>query len=103
MIDVDPGADVRRRGKIVGFEGKLICCAYAPRAGMDLTPRQLRTRLAALVPTYMLPINWAPFEQLPLNLNGKIDRPKLREHFNELQAAARPATKRSESPTGTEG
>jgi amino acid adenylation domain-containing protein len=64
-----------------GFEGMAICCAYvlAPPSGSE--PAELREKLGELVPSYMLPSRWLRFEELPLNANGKIDRPRLREHF----------------------
>jgi amino acid adenylation domain-containing protein len=65
-----------------GFEGMAICCAYVPTPGMDVSPSDLRQRLTQAVPSYMLPSHWAAFTALPLNANGKVDRPRLREHFS---------------------
>jgi acyl-CoA synthetase (AMP-forming)/AMP-acid ligase II len=59
-----------------------ICCAYVPAAGMDVSPVDLRQRLTQVVPSYMLPSQWIAFTELPLNANGKVDRPRLREHFS---------------------
>ncbi|MGH2955776.1 MAG: amino acid adenylation domain-containing protein [Solirubrobacterales bacterium] len=64
-----------------GFEGTAICCAYAPVDDADVAPPELRTRLAELLPSYMLPSQWEPLESLPKNVNGKIDRKRLRELF----------------------
>ena len=64
-----------------GFEGALICGAYVPVAGTDVTPAMLRRELARLVPGYMLPARWLALDRLPSNANGKIDRPRLRELF----------------------
>jgi amino acid adenylation domain-containing protein len=72
-----------------GFEGMAICCAYVPAPGVYLSPSDLRQRLAQVVPSYMLPSQWMAFTALPLNANGKIDRPRLRERFSaprELQS-----------------
>jgi amino acid adenylation domain-containing protein len=74
--------------KTDGFEGMAICCAYAPAAGVDLTPSDLRQRLTKGVPAYMLPSQWMAFDELPLNANGKVDRPRLREHFTRATAVA---------------
>jgi len=74
-----------------GFEGTTICCAYAPATGHDVTAATLRSRLSTLLPAYMVPSRWLPFDALPKNVNGKIDRPRLRELFEE-QARARPET-----------
>jgi amino acid adenylation domain-containing protein len=65
-----------------GFEGMAICCAYVPTPGMNVSPSDLRQRLTQVVPSYMLPSQWMPFTALPLNANGKVDRPRLREHFS---------------------
>ena len=64
-----------------GFEGVAICCAYVPLKEEDTTPAKLRSALSKVLPNYMLPARWMSFERLPKNANGKIDRPKLREEF----------------------
>jgi acyl-coenzyme A synthetase/AMP-(fatty) acid ligase len=67
-----------------GFEGSMICCAYAPAAeSQDVTPVTLRKAIARLVPSYMLPHRWMRYDSLPRNANGKIDRPALRDRFLE--------------------
>jgi amino acid adenylation domain-containing protein len=73
-----------------GFEGTAICCAYAPAGGADVQPADVRKRLQKLLPTYMLPSRWHVTDVLPKNVNGKIDRRRLREHF-EAEAASSPA------------
>jgi acyl-coenzyme A synthetase/AMP-(fatty) acid ligase len=62
-----------------GFEGNVLCCAYVPRAGGEIGPAVLRQRLADVLPAYMLPARWMRLERLPLNGNGKTDRPALKE------------------------
>lgn len=57
-----------------GFEGATICCAYASKDGVELPPLELRARLSARLPAYMLPMRWAVLDPLPKNANGKIDR-----------------------------
>jgi amino acid adenylation domain-containing protein len=64
-----------------GFEGWLICCAYAPEGGSDVSAARLRASLSALLPSYMLPARWMRHDALPKNDNGKIDRPRLRSAF----------------------
>jgi non-ribosomal peptide synthetase component F len=64
-----------------GFEGTLICCAYATNSDEDVTPAYLRKQLSALVPRYMLPSRWQCYDQLAKNANGKIDKRKIREAF----------------------
>jgi amino acid adenylation domain-containing protein len=70
-----------------GFEGTAICCAFAPAAGSEVQPSDLRERLGVVLPTYMLPSKWLQLEVLPKNVNGKIDRKQLRELFEAEQAA----------------
>jgi acyl-CoA synthetase (AMP-forming)/AMP-acid ligase II len=72
-----------------GFEGMSICCAYALPERVSLEPADLRARLVELLPSYMLPSQWMHFDELPLNGNGKVDRPRLKQHF--MAAATAPA------------
>jgi len=64
-----------------GFEGTTICCAYSVVEGRELPVTELRKRVAALLPRYMLPARWEELDGLPKNVNGKIDRPALRDRF----------------------
>jgi acyl-coenzyme A synthetase/AMP-(fatty) acid ligase len=73
-----------REGAVVGldtggFEGTAICCAYS--AGDPIEPRELRKALQESLPSYMLPSRWMTLDELPKNVNGKIDRRALRERF----------------------
>jgi amino acid adenylation domain-containing protein len=70
-----------------GFEGTTICCAYSVAEGHVLPATDVRRQLGALVPKYMVPARWAEMDDLPHNVNGKIDRPALREHFAPVGAA----------------
>jgi amino acid adenylation domain-containing protein len=70
------------------FEGASICCAYSPAEGTQVSPSDLRQRLSEALPPYMLPAQWKPLDSLPLNGNGKIDRPRLREHFMTARTVA---------------
>jgi amino acid adenylation domain-containing protein len=65
-----------------GFEGTTICCAYSVRDGSTLSTPELRSAVARLLPRYMVPARWECLEALPQNVNGKIDRPALRERFS---------------------
>ena len=67
--------------KTTGFEGTAICCAYCPRPGSRVEPRDLRGELGRLLPPYMLPTRWLVLASLPKNASGKIDRPRLRTLF----------------------
>jgi amino acid adenylation domain-containing protein len=69
-----------------GFEGVAICCAYAPMIGADLEPALLRSQLRSFLPTYMLPSRWMALETLPKNVNGKIDRRRIKDLFGDESA-----------------
>jgi amino acid adenylation domain-containing protein len=69
-----------------GFEGNAICCAYVDHSRDGISPVDLRDHLARLVPPYMLPSQWLSMDALPLNGNGKVDRPRLRKEFQERMA-----------------
>lgn len=64
-----------------GFEGTAICCAFAAAPDQRIELAELRRRLSALLPFYMVPARWQAFAALPKNSNGKIDRPRLRDAF----------------------
>ncbi|WP_433799807.1 amino acid adenylation domain-containing protein [Actinomycetospora sp. CA-084318] len=70
-----------------GFEGTTICCAYSVAAGAELAVNDMRRAVAALVPRYMVPAKWLVLDELPKNVNGKIDRPVLRERFRPTEGA----------------
>jgi amino acid adenylation domain-containing protein len=71
-----------------GFEGTVICCAYAPRAGVSVTHAGIRKELAKVLPAPMLPSRWMALERLPRNANGKFDRRWLQEAFASHETAA---------------
>lgn len=64
-----------------GFEGRVVCCAFAPRDGADATPARLRARLAEWIPGYMIPVRWMRCDELPRTPSGKVDRVRLQESF----------------------
>ncbi|MDQ1742069.1 MAG: hypothetical protein QOE23_408, partial [Pseudonocardiales bacterium] len=59
-------------------EGTVRLAAYAVTAP-GVTVADLRTRLAARLPEYMIPATWQLMDALPLTTNGKIDRAALPE------------------------
>lgn len=62
-----------------GFEGKRIGCALVLMPNdSKVSPTQLRRELRKTLPGYMLPSIWKVMEELPVNANGKIDRPAIR-------------------------
>ena len=68
-----------------GFENTTICCAYVS----DLSPAALKRKLAEVLPQYMLPSSWLALERMPLNGNGKADRPLLKEQFHRQALTAK--------------
>jgi acyl-coenzyme A synthetase/AMP-(fatty) acid ligase len=66
------------------FEGTLICCAYSVASDSDVEANRVRDDLRKTLPNYMLPARWLALADLPKNVNGKIDRRRLRELFQEL-------------------
>jgi len=61
------------------YDGKK-SCIVAVYKGV-LTEQELRNRLLELIPEYMIPNRWYQVEDMPLNLNGKMDRQKLKELY----------------------
>ena len=48
-------------------------------------PKEVREKLAILLPEYMLPNVYKKLEQMPLNMNGKIDRIKLKRDLEKIE------------------
>ncbi|MCM1047743.1 MAG: amino acid adenylation domain-containing protein [Clostridiales bacterium] len=61
------------------YDGKK-SCIVAVYKGI-LTEQELRERLLELLPEYMMPNRWYQVDAMPLNLNGKVDRQKLKELY----------------------
>jgi amino acid adenylation domain-containing protein len=70
-----------------GFEGAVICCAWVPTPGCEASAASLRRELGRIIPGYMLPARWLALDQFPRNANGKADRPRLKELFEERSSA----------------
>ncbi len=64
-----------------GFDGMAICAAYVSSSAVK--PSTLAKALAERVPRYMIPQRWLQLDELPTNVNGKVDRPALRDRFSE--------------------
>lgn len=72
---------------------KRVCAVYAnvrkkivmfvTISNSDLTVKKIYQEIKLKVPQYMLPAEINLYEELPLNVNGKIDRMKLKEIANE--------------------
>jgi amino acid adenylation domain-containing protein len=66
---------------VAEFEGPRICAAYVLKSGVERSAVDLRTELAASLPSYMLPTRWLSLDLLPKNPNGKIDHRALEQRF----------------------
>jgi amino acid adenylation domain-containing protein len=84
------------------FGGWMICCAFVTREAAEVTPNSLREHLKKIIPSYMFPVRWMPYDALPKNANGKIDRPRLKDRFlqNELEQSG-PQSANPAKPGGT--
>jgi amino acid adenylation domain-containing protein len=81
---------------VKSFEGTVICCAYVPAVDREVTPLDMRERLTKLLPPYMVPSQWMALPYLPLNGNGKVDRPLIKARFAatvETTTSANPPTR----------
>jgi amino acid adenylation domain-containing protein len=63
------------------FENSLICCIYSPFPAARVSPTAIKKALRKRLPSHMLPSRWMVSEQLPKNMNGKIDRSLLKKWF----------------------
>lgn len=70
----------------IDFGSYNICCAFASADGHDPSPQEVKARLSALVPRYMLPVRWQKMTTMPSNANGKIDRVALTTLFRDAGA-----------------
>lgn len=57
---------------------KIVCCAET-----KLTAAELTAAVHEKLQRYMAPNVWRPMARLPLNPNGKVDRPALRRQYEE--------------------
>ncbi|MEU4455556.1 amino acid adenylation domain-containing protein, partial [Nocardioides sp. NPDC023903] len=60
--------------------------------GSDIDVAQVKSTLAAGLPSYMVPAAFVVLDALPLNVNGKLDRKALPEPEFEAQAFRAPST-----------
>jgi amino acid adenylation domain-containing protein len=83
------------------FDGYTICCAYVASRDHVVTAAMLRKELASKLPAYMVPTEWLALPQLPMNANGKVDRPFLKNEFQNRagQQSREHASKREAAAT----
>ncbi|GAA0401948.1 hypothetical protein GCM10010357_23800 [Streptomyces luteireticuli] len=75
------------RAAVAVRDGRLIGYAVPEQGGACGTPDQLRDRLGQLLPEYLVPSAMVLLDELPLSVNGKVDRAAL-----PAPAAARAGT-----------
>jgi acyl-coenzyme A synthetase/AMP-(fatty) acid ligase len=76
-----------------------ICCAYVPAPEFELSTLALRSRLAEILPRYMVPQRWMVLNDLPRNNNGKTDRPRLKQLFeHQVEVDCREIDRMSAQP-----
>ncbi|MEU1999730.1 amino acid adenylation domain-containing protein, partial [Nocardia gamkensis] len=66
--------------------------AAAGGAGAGVDVARVKSDLAAVLPSYMVPSAFVVLDALPLNVNGKLDRKALPEPEFEVQAFRAPST-----------
>ncbi|TMR14680.1 non-ribosomal peptide synthetase, partial [Nonomuraea zeae] len=79
---VEPGEIATTLDEVPGVAGAVVVAAPAPGGGRRLvayvvgtaTPAEMHAALARRLPAYMLPAQYVPLPEIPLNRNGKVDR-----------------------------
>ncbi len=78
--------------EVSSLDGVDMCCTLYDRANDKIVlyytgtadSVEIRKSLAALIPDYMIPNKIESLKEMPLNLNGKIDRALLNKQVNEV-------------------
>jgi acyl-coenzyme A synthetase/AMP-(fatty) acid ligase len=60
-----------------------LVCTYVARDGYEVQHRQLREHVKELLPSYMRPAHYRNVSQLPLTINGKVDRAKVAQSWDQ--------------------
>jgi acyl-CoA synthetase (AMP-forming)/AMP-acid ligase II len=74
-----------RNGCVVYNQGKKEIVLFF-ESDRDLSPGFIREQMLIRLPKYMLPTSFYRLDKIPLNANGKIDRPKLAASVETVQA-----------------
>ncbi|MFC1901566.1 class I adenylate-forming enzyme family protein [Chloroflexota bacterium] len=64
--------------------GEVVVAIVEPKAGMELTEKELRDYFEPLLPKYAWP-RIVVFDSVPRNPTGKIEKPKIREKYADLK------------------
>jgi amino acid adenylation domain-containing protein len=51
-------------------------------SNIEISPAEFRKQISTVLPKYMIPIVYIRLDEMPRNINGKIDRLKLKERIN---------------------
>jgi amino acid adenylation domain-containing protein len=93
------GLDGIARAAVVARENRLV--AYVvPGTGRILDAEDIRGRLAAELPAYLVPAAFVEVDEIPLNRNGKLDRAALPAPEPVHQTGRAPRTAREEALCG---
>lgn len=68
---------------------KTLVCTYEPEKASAVDIKAMRASLAAALPDYMVPKKFCPIDDMPRNNNGKLDRKRVRERYQENLARER--------------
>ncbi len=69
-----------REAVVIAFDddmGSKYLCAYYVPSSTNITVKDIRSYLSALLPEYMVPARFIALEKIPVTSNGKTDRKKL--------------------------
>ncbi len=72
--------------------GDRLIAYVVPAPGRTLTPADAKAAVAQVLPSYMVPASFVVLDRLPLNANGKLDRPALPEPVLEPRRYRAPET-----------
>jgi len=77
------------------FSGSAVGCVYVPAGGTSPRAAEMKKRLGATLPAFMVPSRWLAVDALPLDSRGKVDRVQSRAL---LEAPPHPARGSTEDP-----
>ncbi|MFG2994504.1 amino acid adenylation domain-containing protein [Streptomyces sp. NPDC048257] len=94
VLGAHPGV---RTAVVVAQDARRLIGYAVPESGADLADQELRTHLAAKLPSYMVPAVVVTLDRLPTGANGKLDRRALPAPPSTAPADEPPATPAEET------
>ncbi len=79
----------------VALGDRLVGYVVPPEAGMDLAASVVSTRVSEFLTGYMVPDAVVVLEELPLTVNGKLDRKRCRSQYSRCGSIEHPQLIRS--------